>query len=777
MRHALLALLVLSSLGLAAWSVSRPAEDARQVIVSKPEEDAMSLPTIDEIAALPPDGGEQYNRLIHEHSPYLLQHARNPVDWYPWGDEAFARALEEDRPIFLSIGYATCHWCHVMEHESFEDAEVAALLNEHFVCIKVDREERPDVDHVYMTVAQMMTGSGGWPLTVVLTPDREPYFTGTYFPKVGMMGRPGMVELVPALARAWHEERAAVRSTAHRAVDALKSVAEGMPGDGLDRASLEAGYQRLAGSYDARYGGFGSAPKFPSPHQLSFLLRYGHRSGDARATEMAHETLLAMRRGGIFDHVGLGFHRYSTDAQWLVPHFEKMLYDQALLALASLETWQATGDDRHARTAREIFEYVQRDMTSPEGGFYSAEDADSEGEEGAFYLWTTDEIREVLEPRAADLFIAAYGIEERGNFHDEASGSLDGRNIPHLRRPLVELAPELSRRPDELAAELEHARAALFEVRERRVHPLKDDKILTDWNGLMIAAFARGGAVLDEPAYTEVAIRAADFVLTTLRDDDGDLLKRYRRGEAGLEAHLDDHAFMVWGLLELYEATFDERWLAEAIQLNERMLEQFWDDQRGGLFLTADDAEQVLVRSKEFGDGAIPSGNSVAALNMLRIARITASVDLERRAQALFRATSGAVDRMPDYHAQLLTAAAFAVGPSFEVVIAGDRSAEDTQTMVSALRGNFLPGKVVVHHACPGDGTAIEAIAPYTRNQGCLDGRATAYVCRDFACSAPTTDPEEMLRSLRAGLAPRHDGQQHERTRQLDSSRGDSREP
>ena len=706
-----------------------------------------TLPDPETIAALPADGGDEFNRLIHEPSPYLLQHARNPVDWFPWGDEAFGRAAAEDKPVFLSIGYATCHWCHVMERESFEDPEVAALLNEHYVSIKVDRAERPDIDHVYMTVCQMVTGSGGWPLTVILTPDGKPFFVGTYFPKQSVYGRPGMVELLPTLANAWRDEREAVLESAERATLSLQELERGLAGGDPGVELLDEAFRSLSTDFDPVHGGFGGAPKFPTPHQLTFLMRHWKRTGDPRALSMVETTLQKMRHGGMYDHVGFGFHRYSTDARWMVPHFEKMLYDQALLSIAFVEAYQATGKEEYARTAREIFEYVLRDLASPEGGFYSAEDADSEGEEGLFYLWKPDEVREVLDDDEARLFMEVHGISEAGNFAEEGTGRSTGRNIPHLARPLAETAADHGVSEDDLRGSIDAARKQLFGAREARVHPLKDDKILTDWNGLMIAALALGAQALDEPRYALAASSAADFVLATLRDDRGRLLKRYRAGEAGLPAHLDDHAFLAWGLLELYEATFDVRYLQEAVVLNRQMLERFWDADGGGFYLTADDGEELLVRSKEIYDGAIPSGNSVAAQVLLRLARMTGDPTLEQRSAELFRAFSGALDRSTRGHTQLLSALDFATGESHEVVLVGDSAAADLVAMAAAVCRPFLPNTVILLRPDT-PSPPIVALAPFTGSQHSLAGRATAYVCRDHACAAPTTDIDEMMRAL-----------------------------
>ena len=751
MRPALQALLLVAPVLAAAPACQHDAQAETAVPDDPPEETvpvSHALPDAQLAATLPPDGGDDYNRLVHEQSPYLLQHARNPVDWYPWGDEAFDRARAEDRPIFLSIGYATCHWCHVMERESFEDPEVAALLNEHFVAIKVDREERPDIDHVYMTVCQMVTGSGGWPLTVLLTPDREPFYVGTYFPRDSVYGRPGMTDLVPALAAAWRDEREAVLESARKATAALQDLDDGLAGAEPGDDALDAAARALARDYDPLHGGFGGAPKFPTPHQLTFLLRHWKRTGDPEALAMVEGTLQAMRRGGVYDHVGFGFHRYSTDRQWLVPHFEKMLYDQALLAIAYTETYQATGKTEYARTAREIFEYVLRDMTAPQGGFYSAEDADSEGEEGLFYLWTLEEVREVLDDDEAHLYLQTYNFSSQGNFTDEATQRRTGRNIPHLTRPLADIAADRDMTEAELELQLDSARRQLFEAREGRIHPLKDDKILTDWNGLMIAAFALGAQALDEPRYAEAASRAANFALARLRDEDGRLLKRYRAGEAGLPAHLDDHAFLAWGLIELYEATFDARYLVEAVAITDQMIERFWDDEAGGFYLTADDGEDLLVRSREIYDGALPSGNSVAAMVLLRLARTTGDPTLEALSAELFRAFGKPLERGTRGHTQMLSALDFATGTTHEVVLAGNPAARDLVAMAEAVRQPYLPNTVILLRP-DADSPPIVEIAPYTATQRSVNGRATAYVCRNQACELPTTDVEQMLEGLR----------------------------
>jgi hypothetical protein len=761
----LVALLVVWG-GLSGVSWRRPANPASGDAHAAELEHHLVNLSPEELAKLPADGGPEYNRLVFEKSPYLLQHARNPVDWYPWGEAAFEKARREDKPIFLSVGYSTCHWCHVMERESFADPEVAAMMNEYFVPIKVDREERPDVDQIYMTVTQVMGQRGGWPNTIVLTPDRKPFFAGTYFPKEGRFGRPGMLDLLPGLHQAWTTRRADVLETAERVVAALQQsqsgtnagIATGTSAPDLGRETLQRGYKRMASQYDAGYGGFGGAPKFPTPQNFLFLLRYWKLTDDSKALEMVADTLRKMRQGGIYDDVGFGFHRYSTDERWLVPHFEKMLYDQAMLAMAYSETWQATREPVFEETAREIFAYVLRDMTSPEGGFYSAEDADSEGEEGKFYLWTTNEVREILGKDDGDFFVRVFNLEDRGNFIDQIQGGRTGENIPHLGQPWVAIAAKEKMNTEQLRQRVEGCRKKLFSVREERIHPLKDDKILTDWNGLMIAALAKGARSLDEPEYAAAARKAADFVLADLRTADGRLLKRYRQGEASLPAHLEDYAFMVWGLLELYETTFEVRYLQEALALNRIMLDQFRDERNGGFYLTAADGEELLVRPKEVYDGAIPSGNSVAFLNLLRLGRITADDNLEVEASTMMRAFSREVARSPTAHNFFMTGLTFAVGPSLEIVIAGQPGQDDANRMLAALYDRYLPNKVVLFRPAGEENPPITALAEYTAAQTAIENQATAYVCRNYACKAPTTDVDEMIRSIDTAVSPPLDG-------------------
>ncbi len=685
------------------------------------------------------------NRLAQEKSPYLLQHANNPVDWYPWGDEAFKKAREENKPIFLSIGYSTCHWCHVMEHESFEDKDVAKLMNDAFVSIKVDREERPDIDNIYMTVCQMMTGSGGWPLTIVMTPDKKPFFATTYIPKEGRFGRAGMMDLVPKLREIWQNRKEDVLKSADQITELLQqSQSSAEKGEELTRTDLDKTYDQLYQRFDSFYGGFGNAPKFPTPHTLSFLLRHWKRTHDAKTLEMVEKTLDGMRMGGIYDQIGFGFHRYSTDKKWLVPHFEKMLYDQALLTLAYTETYQATGKPRYKETVQEILTYILRDMTSPEGGFYSAEDADSEGEEGKFYLWDESEIRKILGTEA-DLFIKVFSIKGEGNFIDSVTNEMPGTNILHLSKSWSEIAKENLLTEKELHQIIEGSRKKLFEVREKRIHPYKDDKILTDWNGLMIAAMARASQALHEPKYAEAAKKSANFILQKMKSSDGSLLHRYRDGEARLPAHVDDYAFFVWGLLELYEATFDPAWLKSAMELNQYLIAHYWDNERGGFYFTSDKGETLITRTKEIYDGAVPSGNSLAMSNLLRLGRITANTDFEKKAAQIAKTFSESVRMAPSAHTMLMQALDFAVGPSYEIVIAGNPDAEDTKKMLQALGQRFVPNKIVLMRPLDSEDPEISKIAGFTKYQKALNDKATAYVCLKYACKNPTTDPAKML--------------------------------
>ena len=677
--------------------------------------------------------GSKMNHLANEQSPYLLQHADNPVDWYPWGKEAFKKARELDRPIFLSIGYSTCHWCHVMEHESFEDDSVAKLLNDSFISIKVDREELPEIDHVYMSVCQAMTGGGGWPLTIVMTPAKEPFFAGTYFPKDKRGGRSGLFQILPMIADAWNSKRQDIMTSVGQVKNYLDQLNSKPAGNNFSTELINRAYDQFRNGFDEEYGGFFRAPKFPSPHNLIFLMRYHHSFDNKIALDMATKTLKQMRLGGIYDHIGFGFHRYSTDRHWLVPHFEKMLYDQAMIAMAYTEAYHITGEDIFAQTAREIFTYVLRDMTASEGGFFSAEDADSEGEEGKFYIWTEQEIKEVLGEDYGKEFNDIFSITTPGNYRDESSGKETRLNIPHLKNYNANGSNEF-----------ESAREKLFNIREKRIHPLKDDKILTDWNGLMIAALAKAAIVLDEPVYLDAAEKAAEFVLHSISKGER-LLKRYRNGVAALDAHLDDYAFMAWGLLELYEATFATKYLSQALDLMNIMVEDFWDDKNGGFFLGSDQSEKLIVRSKTAYDGAIPSGNSVAVMNMVKLTRITGNTNWAELAEKTIRAFSEDVNRAPTGYTLMLTGFMFDTQNSKEIVIVGDSRNRNTTKFLHTIRASYAPHKVLLFKDTSVSDNRLEQLANWTSTQNSINGKPTAYVCKNFACNQPTSDLQTAL--------------------------------
>jgi uncharacterized protein len=645
------------------------------------------------------------NRLANETSPYLLQHKDNPVDWYPWGEDALARAREEERPILLSIGYSACHWCHVMERESFEDPETAALMNERFVSIKLDREERPDLDSIYMEACQAMTGQGGWPLNVFLTPDQVPFFAGTYFPPDSRMGMPSWRSVLEAVAQAWDERRDEIRAGGARIAERLRGGALLTPSDNdLDPGALGAAVEALRASYDRANGGFGNAPKFPPASALEFLLRRGE-------TEMTGHTLRAMASGGMYDQVGGGFARYSVDPYWLVPHFEKMLYDNALLARAYLHGWQVTGEPLFRTVTEETLDWAVREMRGPEGGFYSALDADSEGEEGRFYVWTVAELREALagEPDVDDA-IAWFGATDRGNF--------ERRNIP-VRGP---------GEPDRRDA----WRRRLYEVRAKRVWPGLDDKRLTSWNALMISALADAGAVLERDDYLDAARGTADFVLTELRSPDGRLLRTWKDGQAKLNAYLEDHAFLLEALVSLYEATFEPRWFADARALADTMIERFSDDENGGFFETSADHEQLVARRKDLEDHPIPAGNSSAAYGLLRLAALTGEHSYADRAESVLRLLHELAPKHPQAFGHLLQALDFRLARVREVALVG----HDLHSLERVVRDRFRPHLVLAGGEPDG--------VPLLDGRSAVEGRATAYVCEQFACRAPVTEPAEL---------------------------------
>jgi len=707
-------------------------------------DNAHSFPSEAELQKLPPDGGPHFNRLVFEKSPYLLQHAANPVDWRPWSEEAFVEARLADKPIFLSIGYATCHWCHVMEHESFEDADVANLLNSYFVCIKIDREERPDVDQIYMSVCQAMTGRGGWPLTVLLTPELKPFFAGTYFPKTSRPGRIGMMDLLPRIHQAWTHSRQDIEANAQQLTERLLKSDTQSQQTPLNKELLVRTFEGFQKNFDSGHGGFGSAPKFPTPHQYRFLLRYAKRQKNNVAEIMVTKTLQMMRRGGIFDHIGFGFHRYSTDNVWLLPHFEKMLYDQALLTITYMEAFQATGDPFFRRTAEETIDYVFRVMTHPEGGFYSAEDADSEGEEGKFYVWSAKECQDLLTHDQWALFSRMFHIEKKGNFHDEATRQPSGTNIPHRTHTIEQLAKIHNRSMDLLEQDLETIRCILFNAREQRIHPLLDDKILTDWNGLMIAALAKSYTATGEERYLQAAERALHFIWTHLRTTDGKLLKRFRNGHVDHPGLLDDYTFTIMGCIELYQACFEMAFLERAMELTETCVDHFWDRDRKG-FYPSEPRADLIARMKDLYDGAIPSGNSVMADNLARLGILTGRSDWSARSQETLNAFSARMDHYPMGYTHALLALDLLLGPAREVVaVLPD---EDLREIQALWRQKFLP-RTFFHIKTPQRAEALGQLAPFTSQLDIQEGKPTFYICEDHTCQLPLTDLNAFIDAL-----------------------------
>lgn len=698
------------------------------------------------------------NALIEEKSPYLIQHAHNPVNWFPWGEAAFRKAREENKPIFLSIGYSTCHWCHVMERESFENEEIADLLNRHFVSVKVDREERPDVDRIYMTFVQATTGAGGWPMSVFLTPDLKPFFGGTYFPPEPRFGHPGFAQVLERVAEAWKFDRAKILESSREVIAQLSRAVEQAPGAEVpDETALNDAFEAFKQSFDRQHGGFGGAPKFPRPAVQNFLLRYWARTGNLDALEMVFATLNAMGHGGIHDHIGGGFHRYAVDDRWFVPHFEKMLYDQAQLAVSYLEGYQVSGDAYYARVARGILDYVLRDMVHPEGGFYSAEDADSPDplrpeikREGAFYLWTRKEIEDVLGEPAAGWFCRHYGVEEHGNVREDPRGEFAGRNILHEPRAVAETAGALGIAEEELGHALDSARRKLLEARSLRPRPHLDDKILTSWNGLMISAFAKGAKVLDDSRYLDAAGRAADFLLGRMYDGErAALLRRFRDGDAAIPGFLDDYAFFVQGLLDLYEAEFDVTRLDAAVKLSDAMLERFEDRERGGFYGTAAGETRLVLRMKDEYDGAEPSGNSVATMNLLRLAEITGRDSYREAADRALRAFASHVRTAPVAIPQMLASLAYNNGRRRQIVVVGDKEAGDTRAMVREVHRRFLPDATLMLVDSEHARRSLAAYQPAVAAMHRLNGAATAYVCENFTCDLPVAGPARLSELLK----------------------------
>jgi len=717
-----------------------------------------NMNTIEQFVARQQRAGHVPNELIHEKSPYLLQHAFNPVHWHPWGEAAFRLARQENKPIFLSIGYSTCHWCHVMEKESFENPEIAALLNKYFISIKVDREERPDIDKVYMTVTQAMTGGGGWPMSVFLTPDLHPFYAGTYFPPEGRYGRPGFGQLLDSIHNAWQSEQEAIVSKADSIVKQLAKVERQPGGEAypLDGVSAEAAKQ-FALNYDSDHGGFGSAPKFPRPVVFNFLLRYGTKNQEQKLVDISLNTLKEMAKGGMYDHLAGGFHRYSVDRYWRVPHFEKMLYDQALLIISALEAYQLSHDSFFADIASETIDFVLRDMTSHEGGFYSALDADSAvpqkpqvKSEGAFYLWEQDEIEAALGPASAAVFNYHYGISPEGNTLADPHGDFGSKNVLYAARSIVQTAEKFDLSEAQIRRVLAESKLKLLNIRDLRPHPHLDDKILASWNGLMISALAKGGAVLGNKRYLDAAKRAAGFVRgMLLKKENAEIFHRYRDGEAGIDGHLDDYVFVAQAFMDLYEASFDPQWPELAKMMTERQIEQF-ADHTGGFFESLVTDSSVIIRMKTDYDGAEPAGNSIAALNLLRLGRMFGDRYTEL-GETTVHAFAGTLKSFAGGMPQMLVALDFMESKPLQIIIVGKAGASDTVQLQQAIASHFLPNKTVLAADGNGLGPGVKELLNPLAEVTMIDGRATAYVCKDLACLPPTNDPE-ILREILSSI-------------------------
>jgi len=718
--------------------------------------------------AVSPAGKRTPNRLAFEKSPYLLQHAYNPVDWYPWGEEAFAKARKENKPIFLSIGYSTCHWCHVMERESFETDEIAKILNKYFVAIKVDREERPDLDRVYMTFVQATTGAGGWPMSVWLTPDLKPFAGGTYYPPEDRWGRPGFKSILLSIADAWRSDPKDIIASADNVTHQLRQFT-GIRADPtleLEKSLLDEGFRQMQASYDPQNGGFGGAPKFPHPVTFNFLLRYYARglpqgSGPAGPPDALTMTLFSLKKmaeGGIHDHLGGGFHRYAVDAEWHVPHFEKMLYDQAQLACSYLEAYQITHETFYADVARDILDYVLRDMTGPEGQFYSAEDADSplpgnsaKSGEGAFYVWTQAEIVAALGTNSAEIFNYYYGVLPQGNAPNDPLDEFRNQNILIVRHTPEETATKFGVSPEEIRNRLTAARITLRDARSKRTRPHLDDKTLTAWNGLMISAFARAYQVLDEPRYLTAAQTATAFIEAKLTDPKtGQLRRRYRAGEAAIDGFSDDYAFFIQGLLDLYEASFDVKYLTQAFEWQKKQNALFWDPAEGGYFSTTDRDPSVILRLKDDDDGAEPSGNSISILNLLRLSQMTDNTDFHKKADQSLSLFAARLQRAPQAMPQMLVAFDFNLASPKQIVIAGSPDAPDTRAMLREVNEHFIPHKILLLADGGAGQTALARYLDFIKTVKPIEGQATAYVCEDYVCQRPTPDRATLNKQLTA---------------------------
>lgn len=765
-RNLIIALLAVAALVIAGRFLFAPTESSSsaeasfvpEVLSRLSDTTATTKGTIEAYIKRNLEAGKEPNRLIHEKSPYLLQHAFNPVDWYPWGEEAFEKARRENKPIFLSIGYSTCYWCHVMEREVFENEKIAELMNKYVVSIKVDREERPDVDRVYMTALYAIAGSGGWPMSMFLTPELKPFYGATYIPPEAKYGRPGFKDILKRVHEVWTTNRQGIYEDSERLAGYIRqATAPDAQATKVDASVLQRGFEAYVNSYDSSYAGFGNAPKFPRPVSFNFLLRYYSRTGEGKALEMTLATLQGMARGGMYDHIGGGFHRYATDAKWHVPHFEKMLYDQAQLVISYLEAYQITHEPFYADVVRDVLTYVQRNMTHPQGAFYSAEDAESavdparpeEKEEGAFYTWVKQEIDRLLEPQVAQVFNYYYGVQENGNVESDPHQEFVGENILYIAHSQKETAEQFGLSVDEVRAILSRARQTLFAAREKRPHPHLDDKVLVSWNGLMISAFARAYQVLADEEYLHAAERAGQFILDKLYNQKKkQLLRRYRDGEARYRAVLEDYAFFTQGLLDLYEASLDIRWLKTAIELTEQQNRLFYDKENGGFYDTAGKDESLLVRTKESYDGAEPTGNSIAILNLLRLAQMTNNQEWQAMAEKSLTYFGEQMQRSPRGLAQFLVALDFSLSKPKQIIIAGKADDPHTRSLLEEVHARFIPNKIILL-ADEGKGQALLAsYIPFIESVKRLDGKSTAYICQDYACELPTSEREVVAELL-----------------------------
>jgi uncharacterized protein YyaL (SSP411 family) len=696
------------------------------------------------------------NRLINEKSPYLLQHAHNPVDWYPWGDEAFQKARDENKPIFLSIGYSTCYWCHVMEREVFENETIAQIMNEKMVNIKVDREERPDVDRVYMSALVATTGQGGWPMSVFITHDLKPFYAATYIRPTEHHGKPGFSDLVKRISELWINERNKIVTTSNQITAHLIETSKTDNGYLIDESIISKAYQQFLQSYDPKFCGFGNAPKFPRPSAFNFLLRYFKRTGNGSSLKIVLNTLRSMARGGMYDQIGGGFHRYSVDEQWRVPHFEKMLYDQAQLAISYLETYQITKDDTLIETAKGILDYVLIKLHHKDGGFYSAEDAESvtdsskpnEKEEGAFYVWTKSEIDLLLGIENGEIFHYNFGVEDNGNALEDHLNVFYGQNIPYVAHSIEETAQKFGKTPDELKQLMIAAKHKLYLEREKRPHPHLDDKIITAWNGLMISAFAKAYQILEYDIYRNAAESTAQFIMKNLYNPQTKTLyRRYRDGDARFDGGLQDYAFMIQGLIDLYESTFDFQWLEYAISLTEKQIELFWDKESGGFFDTTGNDPSILLRTKEDYDGAEPTGNSIAALNLIKLSQITNNNKWREMAEKTIQSFGSRLNQMPEALPQMLVAFNWQLTTPKEIIVVGNRNAEDTKIMLREIRKHFLPNKAILL-VDEDSKSKLVAYLPFIENMTMMDSKATAYICQNYSCQLPTNDVEKVAEML-----------------------------